>query len=238
MRKRVIVFDVNETLLDPRVLAPQFERMFAEPQALHQWSRQVVHSALLSVAAGPYCEFGRVARSALDMLAALRGVKLAESDYQAVISGVRTLPPHPEVPAALRRLNEAGFRLATLTNWPLAIAEAQVTNAGIAPYFERILSADTVRRLKPAAEVYRYAADSFGVAPADIRLVAAHAWDVVGAMRAGCRTALIARPGVVLDPLFEAPEVIAPGLGEVAAHIIAVDHDGRTDARTVGRVRV
>ena len=77
--------------------------------------------------------------------------------------------------------------------------------------------------LKPAAEVYRHAADSFGVAPVEVRLVAAHSWDVAGAMRAGCKAAFVARPGMVLDPLFEPPDIVGPDLGAVSERIVAVD---------------
>jgi 2-haloacid dehalogenase len=53
--------------------------------------------------------------------------------------------------------------------------------------------------------------------------VAAHSWDIAGAMRAGCKAAFIARPGMVLDPLFDPPDIVGPDLGTVAERIIAVD---------------
>ncbi len=223
MHKRIIVFDVNESLLDLRALVPQFERVFGDGNVLFQWFGQVLQSALLTVVTGPYADFGKVGRAALDMVAARRGVTLTDADRQAILGGMRTLPPHPDVLPAIKRLKEAGFRLASLTNSPPAVAEAQLTNSGIAPYLDKIISVDAVRRLKPAAEVYRHAADTFGVGAGDIRLVAAHSWDVAGAMRAGCQAAFIARPGMVLDPLFDPPDIVGPDLGAVAERIIAVD---------------
>jgi 2-haloacid dehalogenase len=80
-----------------------------------------------------------------------------------------------------------------------------------------------VRRLKPAHEPYLMAAERLGVAVEEVRLIAAHAWDVAGAARAGCATAFVARPGKVLDPLVERPEIIGRNLGEVADAILAVD---------------
>jgi 2-haloacid dehalogenase len=223
MPKRVIVFDVNETLLDLRALKPQFERVFGDGDVLNQWFGQVLQSALLTVVTGPYGDFGKVGRAALEMVAARSGLSLTDADARAILGGMRTLPPHSDVLPAIQRLKHAGFRLAVLTNSPPAIAEAQLTNSGIAPYLDKILSVDAVRRLKPAAEVYRHAADSFGVAPVEVRLVAAHSWDVAGAMRAGCKAAFIARPGMVLDPLFEPPDIVGPDLGAVAERIVAVD---------------
>jgi 2-haloacid dehalogenase len=50
-----------------------------------------------------------------------------------------------------------------------------------------------------------------------VRLVAAHAWDVAGALAAGCAAAFVARPGKMLSPLGDVPDVIGADLAEVAA---------------------
>jgi 2-haloacid dehalogenase len=59
------------------------------------------------------------------------------------------------------------------------------------------------------------------VSAGDIVLVAAHAWDVAGALRAGCAAAFVARRGMVLDPLAPEPRVVGDDLGAVADAIIA-----------------
>jgi 2-haloacid dehalogenase len=150
-------------------------------------------------------------------------VALSDADARATLAGMRTHPPHPDALPAIEQLKAAGFRLAALTNSPPAVAEAQLTNSGIVPHLDKMLSVDAMHRLKPAAEVYRHAADAFAVAPADVRLVAAHSWDVAGAMRAGCKAAFVARPGMVLDPLFDPPDIVGPDLGVVAGRIISLD---------------
>ena len=65
--------------------------------------------------------------------------------------------------------------------------------------------------------------DQAGVPVGQLRLIAAHAWDVAGAARAGCATAFVARPGKVPDPLVERPEIVGADLTEVADAILAVD---------------
>ncbi len=220
---RVCVFDVNETLLDLAALDPHFERVFGDAGVRRSWFVQVLQSALVATVTGVYSDFGAVGAAALDMTAEREGVKVSDEDRQAILGGMRELPPHPEVPEALDRLRAAGLRLAALTNNTAEVAEAQLGNAGLSDRFEKILSADTVRRLKPAPEPYRAAAEALGVETAQVRLVAAHAWDVAGAMRAGCAAAFVARPGMVLDPLAEPPDVVGTDLSEVAASIIAAE---------------
>jgi 2-haloacid dehalogenase len=56
-----------------------------------------------------------------------------------------------------------------------------------------------------------------------VRLVAAHAWDVSGALAAGARAAFVARPGMVLSPLGAAPDIVGSDLAEVAQLIVDRD---------------
>jgi len=220
---RVCVFDVNETLLDLRALDPLFERAFGDAGVRRSWFQQVLQSAFLATITGAYSDFGAIGAAALEMTAEREGVRLSEGDRRSILGGMRELPPHPEVPAALDLLRDAGLRLAALTNNTAEVAEAQLENAGISDRFERILSADTVRRLKPAPEPYRAAAEALGVEAPQVRLVAAHAWDVAGALRAGCAAAFVARPGMVLEPLVGPPDVVGADLSEVASSIIAAE---------------
>jgi 2-haloacid dehalogenase len=216
----VCVFDVNETLLDLAALDGEFQRLFGDPGMRVSWFGQLLQSAMVATITGRYTDFGTVGRAALEMTAARLGVELSEEDREAVIGGLTRLPAHPEVPGALRRLGDGGLRLAALTNSTERVATAQLEHAGIIGSFEAVLTADAVRRLKPAPEPYRMAADRLGVAPADVLLVAAHAWDVAGALAAGCQAAFVARPGKVLDPLADPPELVVADLDELADRLL------------------
>jgi 2-haloacid dehalogenase len=219
----VCVFDVNETLLDLGSLDPHFEEVFGDAGVRRAWFLQLLQSAFVATITGAYSDFGTVGGSALQMVAEREGVSLSDENRRRILGGMRELPPHPEVTESLERLRDAGLRLATLTNSTQQVAETQMQNSGLQGYFEQILSADTVRRLKPAPEPYRMAAESLGVEAEGVRLVAAHAWDVAGALRAGCAAAFVARPGMVLDPLVEPPDVVGANLREVADRILEAE---------------
>lgn len=220
---RVCVFDVNETLLDLGALDPHFERVFGDASARQEWFGQFLTSWLTAMVTGLYEEFGTIGGAALDMVAERQGVDLSDEDKQQILGGMQELPPHPEVEESLGRLRGAGIRLAALTNSTQQVADAQIDNSGLREYFDQVLSADAVNRLKPAPEPYRMAAESLGVEIGQVRLVAAHAWDVAGAIRAGCAAAFVARPGMVLNPLFEPPDVVGADLREVADGILEVE---------------
>jgi 2-haloacid dehalogenase len=170
-----------------------------------------------------YVDFSTAQRAALEMIGAIRGVELGDDQRERILDGMRALPAHPEVPAALDRLKAAGFTLATLTNSPLDVAQDQVRSAGIADRFDAVLSADQVQALKPRPEPYALVAETFDVAPFDVRLVAAHAWDVTGALAAGCAAAFVQRPGKVPSPLGDQPDIVGDDLAAVAEAIVARD---------------
>ena len=220
---RICVFDVNETLLDLGALDPHFERIFGDAGVRRAWFGQLLQSALVATVTDAYSDFGKIGGAALEMTAERQGVILSDEDKRQILGGMRGLPPHPEVAESLSRLRDAGLRLATLTNSTQQVAEAQMDNSGLRGYFEQLLSADAVRRLKPAPEPYHMAAEALGVDVGEIRLVAAHAWDVAGALRAGCAAAFVARPWMVLDPLVQRPDVVGADLREVADRILEVE---------------
>jgi 2-haloacid dehalogenase len=222
-RGRIIVFDVNETMLDVNALGPQFQRVFGDARVGQEWFSNVVLYSQVTTIAGPYVDFGTIARASLEMTAAARAVALAPADRDGILRGLVSLPAHPDVRDGLQSLRSAGFRLVTLTNSAPAAVAQQLKNAGIDAYFERSFSVDAVKKFKPAPDVYRLVASELHIDVSQMRLVAAHAWDVLGAMRAGCSAGFIARPGKALYPLADKPDIVGPTLREVAAEIIKRD---------------
>ena len=217
---RVLAFDVNETLLDLGALDPHFEAAFGDVSVRRQWFSQMLQLAFVGAITNHYVDFTSAQHGALAMLAEGQGVDLLAGAAEDIVGAMHTLPAHPEVDEALTRLREGGFTLAALTNSPLDVAHDQLHNAELHHHFDRVLSADQVKALKPRAEPYEFVADTYGVGPAEVRLVAAHGWDIAGALAAGCRAAFVARPGAALNPLADRPDVVGADLGEVADGIL------------------
>lgn len=223
----VCCFDLNETLLDLSALDPLFARAFGEGKPVRlQWFAQLLQSAFLSTLLGPYADFTTLGDAALDMTATRHKRSLTTAQKQDILGGMQRLPPHPDVPDALRRLQKGGARLAALTNSPLPAAQAQVKHAGLETVFELVLSADQVNRLKPAPEPYQWAADSLGVPISETWLVAAHSWDTTGAHLAGCRTAFVRRPDQAQDPRAPQPDLEGSDLAAVAEKLLEASRAG------------
>jgi 2-haloacid dehalogenase len=217
----IYVFDVNETLLDLQALDPLFMETFGDATARREWFTQMLQLAFVSTITLEYRTFGTLGAAALEMLVARRGISLPEERRAVLLGGLRRLPPHPDVPASLQRLRDAGLRLVSLTNSTLSVSQEQLAYAGLDGFFERQFSADTVRRLKPAPEPYQMAARELGVSTSSLCLVAAHAWDIAGALKTGCAAAFLARPGMVLDPSATHPTFVGADLAEVVEQVLA-----------------
>jgi 2-haloacid dehalogenase len=157
------------------------------------------------------------------MMAKGRGIALSADQKSGILHGMLRLPAHPDVEGALQMLRDAGLRLVTLTNSAPAAVQQQLTNSGLSRYFEQAFSVDAVRRFKPAPEVYASVADALAIPVGELRLVAAHAWDIWGALRAGYAAAFVSRPGKALCPLAPKPDIVGRDLLDVARQIVAVE---------------
>ena len=223
MARRVIVFDVNETLLDLGGLDDLFESIFGDALARSQWFAQLLSLSMTATIVEDYRDFSSLARAALDQVVVRYRVQPAEHELQVLLQRMQQLAPHRDAPPALECLRAGGFRLAALTNSAPSVARAQLRDAGLDDFFEAILSVDEVRRFKPAPAPYRMAARHMQVSISELRMVAAHDWDIIGAMAAGCRGAFVARGGVAFPAHAPRPDVCELSLEGVAEAILRVD---------------
>jgi 2-haloacid dehalogenase len=217
----VIVFDVNETLMNLDTLNPTFDRIFKDQAAMRLWFANLITYSEALTLSGVYVPFTDIGGAVLRMLAATRGITISDADAAELTDRFATMAPHPEVPAALRRLRDHGFRLFTLTDNTLAISGRQLEHAGVIDVFERRFSVDeTVKRHKPAQEAYHSVAAALQLDPGDICLVACHVWDTIGAQSAGWQAGLILREGNAPLDVGPQPDYTGEDLDVIADQLI------------------
>ena len=219
----LIVFDVNETLLDLAHVSPIFARIFARMRVMRLWfANLILYSCALTVAES-YVPFTDIGAAVLEMLARTRGIEISPANKAELTKAFSEMPLAPPRsarcagPPARQRL-----RLFTLTDNLLEVQTHQLEHGGIVDRFERRFSVDqTVHRHKPAPETYGYVARELGAKPADMLLIASHTWDTLGAVGAGWQAALIRRPGNDLLGVGPQPQFVGANLAEVADQLIA-----------------
>jgi 2-haloacid dehalogenase len=218
-RLPLIVFDVNETLLDLETMTPIFQRIFGEPLAMRLWFDNLIMYSVALTLASAYVPFTDIGAAALKMLADTRGIKITDADKAELTEKFSSMPPYREVPGALRRLRDAGFRLFTLTDNLPEIQGKQLERGGIVDLFERRFSADSVKRHKPAPEAYAHVERELGVGPEDLFMIACHTWDTLGAKAAGWGTALIKRKNNDVLGVGPQPDFVGKDLSDVVQEL-------------------
>lgn len=218
----VLVFDVNETLLDLTTLEPLFERCFGAADVLREWFPELVLYSQTLTLAETYVSFAELGAAVLRMVGENHGVRVSDDDIAELRERLSGMPACSDVPPALARLKTAGFRLVTLTNSAPSASPTPLEKAGIADLFEQHFSVDPLRRFKPHPAVYRQVADALHCELHQLCLVACHIWDVIGAQALGCRGAFIQRPhnSALYLPELPAPDYTAPDLGVLADQLI------------------
>jgi 2-haloacid dehalogenase len=185
--------------------------------------RPLLRHSLVATLTDGYQPFDVLAADALRLVAAKAARDIDQETAEPVIAGMRHLRAHPDVRPTLERLRAAGFRTATLSNSPGSVLVDQLAHAGIGDPFDTVMSVDPVRRFKPHPATYRSAAQRLGAPIGGLRLVAAHDWDVTGAIRAGAHAAFIGRPGMRLSAASEMPEIVEDGSDAAVTRIIEID---------------
>jgi len=170
-------------------------------------------------ASGDYEPFPELAAEAVQAAAYEAGLRLELARAEWVVEGLKELPAFDDVRPGLEQLKQARIPLAVLSNGTAEGVDALIEHNDLQGVFDHALVADSVRRFKPAREVYALAVDAFGV-PADrVMLVSGHEWDVAGASRAGLRTGWLARGEKFTTVLGERADVEAEDMRELGARL-------------------
>src|SRR6476469_10652081 len=115
-RPSVLVFDVNETLIDIEALEPHFVRIFGDGRVLREWFGQLFIYSMTVTLSDTYVDFFSLGRAVLRMTADVHRVRITDDDLAAVDAGMQTMPAHRDVADGLERLRAQGYRVSPLTN--------------------------------------------------------------------------------------------------------------------------
>jgi 2-haloacid dehalogenase len=219
----VLVFDVNETLIDIEALDPVFEQIFGDAGVMREWFGQLVMYSMTTALSGCYVDFFSLGQGVLRMLGEIHGAPISQTDVDLIRQAMLTMPAHADVTDGLTMLRDNGFRMVTLTNSPPnPDGPSPLASAGLSGYFERQFSVDACGTYKPAPDTYDQVCRELRVAPEECMMVAAHVWDTIGAQSAGFSAALITRPGNAPLPVagLPRPAFVAEDLRALAQLLI------------------
>lgn len=215
----LLIFDVNETLLNMQPLQKKINEAIGSPFAFKSWFFRLLLFSSVETLTGKYRDFGEIGAAVLKMTAQEFSTEISEEKIKDILGIITELDPHPEVSQALEELKKAGFKLVALTNGGKDTVDKQLKNARIENFFDAVYSVEAIGKFKPHPDAYHYVLGKENTKPEDSMLIAAHAWDITGAQRAGLRTAFVNRPGKFLYPLAQQPEIMGKDLREIISFL-------------------
>jgi 2-haloacid dehalogenase len=211
------VFDIIGTCFSLDKPRQALARLGAPEHALELWFAQSLRDSFAVSHAGGYAPLRDVLKAELARTASQLGLKASDDDLRGVLGTFAELDPRPDLAQALQVLTDGGWRLLALTMGAAESTRGLLERAGLVDYFVALLSCDSISITKPNRATYQLALERSGV---ETWMVAAHAWDIAGASRAGLKTAFVTSvEGSYLD-VYPKPDVVAGSLLEAALAIV------------------
>ncbi len=204
---RACVFDAYGTLFDFASAAAACADVLGDKAAAVSalWRDKQLQYTWLRGLQGRHADFWQVTGDALDFTLDTLGIADA-SVRDRLMSLYRTLDCFPEVPQVLRRLKEAGFVTAILSNGSPSMLADAVAGARLGDLLDHVLSVEEVGVFKPHSSVYRLAVDRLGVPASAISFQSSNAWDAHAASAFGMRVMWCNRYGQRRERLPGAPD--------------------------------
>lgn len=214
-RPRVVAFDVIGTLFPLEPLRPALVSLGLPAAGLEGWFAAGCRDAFALAAVGDYEPFAAVLEAALDGVLAEQRLDPPDHDRKKLMKRMEQLDVRDGAREAFTTLTEAGIPVMALSNGSHSSTKALLVRAELDGLVRDIVSVDEVKLAKPRSEVYAQAAETAGVEPAELALVAAHPWDINGAAAVGFVTAYLSadRP---YSRVMRTPDLEAGTLSELA----------------------
>ncbi|APS39880.1 haloacid dehalogenase type II [Salegentibacter sp. T436] len=219
MKPKIIFFDVNETLLNLIPLKEEINAALENEMGFDVWFPKLLHYSLVETSTGNYQNFSEIAAATFKMISGKFDKNFSDSEIKNILSEITKLPAYPDVKPGLEQLNDDGYKLVAFSNGKPDILNAQLEFAEIASFFDGIHSLEEIKKYKPHPESYRYILKKYEVTPKRSMMVAAHAWDIMGAQRANLQTCFVERPEKKFYDLAEKPNFWVKEITEIAEKI-------------------
>ena len=212
-----VVFDIIGTCFSLDLPRQRLVELGAPAYTVQLWFAQTLRDAFALSHAGGYRPLKEVLEAELPRTLKMIGIEASSVELSRVVTSFAELEPQPGALEAFRILVEAGWKLVALTNGSEDSTRKLLERAGALQRFGSILSCDAIQKTKPHPDVYDLPKQD---AEGDVWMVAAHAWDIAGAARAGLRTAFITQEEKDYLSIYPQPELVTSDLVLAARKIV------------------
>jgi 2-haloacid dehalogenase len=220
-----LAFDVYGTLIDPFGISQTLQGMAGDKTAslAQLWRDKQIEYLFRRALGRDYQPFSVCTSQALDFAATQLQLELSAGQKEELLDRYRELPAYAEVLQALCALKDAGCRNYAFSNGELDDLEYLLAHSGLDSALEGIVSVHDVKSFKPDPAVYAHFLEESGATREETWLVSGNPFDVIGAHRAGWRTAWVKRSSAIqFDPWGTEPDAIVTDIGELASVVVQI----------------
>ena len=162
----------------------------------------------------PHLSFADVTAKALRLALRDFSLEAAADDAELLTASIGKMPPFPEVVATLRRLKDAGFKLAIISNTDDAIIAGNVAQLGGS--IDRVITAEQAQAYKPSRQIFEHAWRTLGVTRDElVHICASPHLDLAAARDLNFRAVWVDRGTGRRPPPDYKPDATARGLDDV-----------------------
>ncbi|BDI20506.1 haloacid dehalogenase (plasmid) [Nostoc cf. commune SO-36] len=215
--KGTIAFDILGTCFSLDKPRQALIELGAPAYTLELWFAQTLRDAFALSHAVHYQPLKQILAAELPRSLAAIGLETTEQQRSQVLDTFSHLELQTGALIAFDKLQSDGWRLIALTNGSEESTRKLLQQSNALPFFDGILSCDAIEKTKPHPDVYALAKQE---SEGEVWLVAAHAWDVMGAVLAGLQTVFITSAEKAYLGVYPQSTIVAADLGDAANQIL------------------
>jgi 2-haloacid dehalogenase len=186
---KAVAFDYF-VIFNPNSVIPHAEKVYpGQGEAfVKAWRAKQFEYGFLRSITGKHEDFFKVTEDALVYTAQAMKLDLSDDNKKILLDAYLHLEPWPDAKEALGKLKASGVRIITIANFSKHMLQSNADNAGIANFFDTLLSTETNGTYKPDPRAYQLGIDQLGLKKEEIVFAAFGGWDAYGAKSFGYPT--------------------------------------------------
>lgn len=185
--KKYITFDCYGTLIDWESGIRNSLRQFSDSKGLSLDTEALLKLYMqteLVVEREKYRTYKEVLAETVKRILESHGIDADEEDAQVLVSSIATWQPFPEVPPALTKIKEKGYKLVILSNIDDDIIVKSIENIGVE--FDGVITAQQVKSYKPSHGHWKEMLRRFNTTKEEtLHVAASYIHDIIPAKKQG-----------------------------------------------------
>ena len=220
-RFKAVAFDYF-VIFNPNSVVPTVEKIFPGKglEVTKAWRAKQFEYGFLRSITDRHADFFKVTEDALAYTAEAMKLPLSAAHKAELMNAYLTLTPWPDAVAGLQALKANGIKIITIANFSPKMLRDNANHAGIAGYFDELLSTEANATYKSDPRAYELGLQRLGLKKEEVVFAAFGGWDAYGAKSFGYPTFWVNRFNVPVEKLGVTADATAPDMAGLLEFVL------------------